>query len=67
MELVVGARYVANLKTQITKLDDQYDAMNLVMAQGQAENYGPALLDHICVNVMLVVVINKFRFKAPLD
>ena len=38
-------RYVSNLETHVKKLDDEYDAVNLVLAKGQMDNYGNTLPD----------------------
>ena len=33
-------RYASKLQAQVQKLDEQYDIINLVLAQGEADNYG---------------------------
>lgn len=32
------------LTTQVTKIDEQYDIINMALAKGEAENYGSAPL-----------------------
>ena len=44
-QLTILLRYVSNLETHVKKLDDEYDAVNLVLAKGQMDNYGNTLPD----------------------